>query len=114
MKINSFNQGVMVVNKKKYKRDLIVFPDKIIPVWIRKKPHDVKKKDIQEILDFKPDFLVIGNGKAGAMKVSNSTKELCKKLNIKLIIKKTPKALTSFNKIIKKGEKAVGAFHLTC
>ena len=48
------------------------------------------------------------------MKVPDFIKNLCKKSGIKLIVKKTPKAIASFNKIIKKGGKAVGAFHLTC
>ena len=80
---------------------MIIFPDKIIDNWIRKKGHKLNPEDISDIIKYNPDFLIIGKGAYGFMKISLETKEVLKSNNIDFLSLKTKKACKKFNKISK-------------
>jgi hypothetical protein len=66
-----------------------------------------------DILDYKPDVLVIGTGVNGLMKVEDAVIDKLKSLGIESIIAETSDAVEEYNKI-PKNKKAVFAAHLTC
>jgi len=69
---------------------------------------------VKEIIDKKPDILIIGTGYFGLMKVPKELIEKIKSSGIKqVIVKKTGEACTEYNKLYKKN-KIIAAFHLTC
>jgi len=114
MIIDSCSFGTIIVNSKSYHRDIIVFPEKVRPDWKRIKGHSLVPEDIKEIIEYKPEILIIGTGVYGAMTVPESTKDELIKRKIKLIEEPTQKACEIFNTNINKGVKAVGGFHITC
>ena len=114
MQIDSYSFGLMKINGQKYKTDLILFPERISPNWWRKQGHSLAKEDIQEILEFQPDVLVIGTGASDLMRVPRSVLKVLKDAGILVISKKTGEAWTLFNEQLKKAKRVVGAFHLTC
>jgi len=75
MKINNYDFGRIVVDKKEYNRDLIVFADKVIPNWWRKEGHSLDVEDLKEVLRFNPEVIVVGTGFCGIMEVSKETKD---------------------------------------
>jgi len=114
MKINSYSFGSITINSKSYQKDIIVFPEKVRPNWIRIKGHSLELADLAEIIDYNPETLIIGTGAYGSMTVPSSTKDALSRRKIKLIAEDTKKACTLFNENIKNNIKTVGAFHLTC
>jgi hypothetical protein len=114
MRIDDYSFGRMTINGKDYDSDLIIFPDKIKPNWWRNFGHTLLIEDLVAVIEYKPKFLVVGTGAAGVMKVPAKTKQEIAAHNIELISQVTPKAYKTFNDYIQKGEKVVGAFHLTC
>jgi len=114
VRIDSYSFGLMKIQGQQYRTDLILFPDKVSPNWWRKQGHSLAKEDIKEILDFKPDVLVIGTGASGLMQVPRSVLRILKDEGIQVISKKTGEACNLFNEQLKKGKRVVGAFHLTC
>ena len=114
MTIDEYSFGSITVNGQSYQKDLILFPDKIKPNWWREDGHSLSIKDLEEVIEYKPDILIIGTGAHGVMQIPNVTKEALEQHHIKLIDEKTEKACEIFNEYIEKGEKVVGAFHLTC
>jgi len=114
MKISSYSFGSITIDNKNYQKDLVVFPEKVHPNWIRKKGHSLELDDIREILNYHPDTLIIGTGAYGSMTVPSSTRDALSKRRIKLLAEDTKKACTLFNEHIKNNIKTVGAFHLTC
>jgi hypothetical protein len=111
--IDSYNFGNITINSKKFTKDLVIFPEKINSNWRRKTSHLLSEDDIAEILDYKPEVLIIGTGASRLMKVDDRTKEKLRSLGIEFIIKKTSEAVTEYNRICK-DKKVVCALHLTC
>ena len=114
MYINSCSFGIMVINDKSYNSDLIIFPDKIINNWRRKKGHSLFVEDLAEVIQYKPEILIIGCGMSGIMVVPFITRDFLSNKGIHIIDANTDKACEIFNKQTKLNKKIVGAFHLTC
>ncbi len=104
----------MIVNGEVYKTDLIIFPDEVLPNWWRKSGHSLCKEDLKEILNNKPDILVVGRGALGMMQVPDNIEKELQERDIEVIAKKTSEAVKVFNAMIEKGRKVAGGFHLTC
>jgi len=113
MKIEQYIFGKIKINGESYSSDLIIYSDKINTSWWREKGHLVQIKDIDEILKYKPDILIIGTGYMGLMKVEQKVKEELSNLKIKFYIERNKKAVEIFNNI-QTDKKVVAAFHLTC
>lgn len=111
MHIDSYSFGVMVVDGRRFNHDLIIFPDRIMDDWGRKEWHLLQWEDLEDIVEFKPDVLIVGTGESGFMKIADEVFVRMKVEGIQLIAYKTKEALKVFNEM--KGKK-VGAFHLTC
>lgn len=114
MKIDSYSFGLMTIDDRAYDNDLIVFSGQIIPDWWRKSGHTLLTQDLEEVLKYKPDILVVGTGANGMMQIPESTKRDLKQNNIELIEQITSSAYQTFNEYVKEGKRVAGAFHLTC
>lgn len=114
MRIDSYSFGVMKVEGTEYRTDLIIFPDRIRANWWRRQGHRLAVEDLDDVLGFKPEVLVIGKGASGLMEIPASTKKVLQEEGIEVIAKNTSQAWGRFNEQIEKGRKVVGAFHLTC
>ncbi len=112
MIIESYLFGKMKVDGNIFDSDLIIFPEKVKSSWWRAQGHYLQVRDLDEILDYKPEILVIGTGYSGLMDVADEVKKELEAAGIKYYIEKSGKAVEIFNKIDSK--KKVGAFHLTC
>ena len=114
MYIESYSFGLMTIDGKIYGKDLIVFNERIIPNWWRKSGHALSIDDLDEVLKYKPDILVVGTGASGMMQVPEITKKGLKNKNISIIEEDTGVAYQTFNNYIEEGRRVAGAFHLTC
>ncbi len=113
MYISSYSFGKIIIDKKEYKSDVIIYPERIDSSWWRKKSHSVTIEDIPGILKNQPETIIFGTGFYGMMKIQNQLKEECTKRGINLIIKKTGKVVQLFNELNKE-YKVIAALHLTC
>jgi len=114
MKIDSYSFGSMTIDGKIYNADVIIFPEKVSPSWWRKEGHSLAIEDLEEILKYKPEVLVVGRGYSSQMRIPPETRRILQYKNIRVIDTETGKAYPIFNDEIAKGTKVVGAFHLTC
>ena len=114
MRIDSYSFGVMTVDGAEYRADLLVFPDRIRANWWRRQGHSLAVEDLDDVLGFQPEVLVIGKGASGLMEIPPSTEKILQEDGIEVIAKNTGQAWPVFNEQIEKGRKVVGAFHLTC
>ena len=68
----------------------------------------------EEILNAKPDVVIIGTGKFDTMKVSNDVIKELESRSIEFIYANTDEACCRHNEISGSGKKVVTALHLTC
>lgn len=111
--IDSYKFGRMVVDGQAYSSDLIIYPDRIDSSWWRNSGHRLSLEDIKEILEEKPEVVVVGTGAYGLMRVDEEVKDYAQSQGIELIVDKTKNAIQKFNKLAPQ-KRTIGAFHLTC
>ena len=114
MMIEHFSFGSVIVDGITYTNDIKIIQGQVIPSWWRKSGHQVNIDDIQDIIDAKPNILVLGKGKPGMMKSTPSLREFLKQNDIELVEEKTSKAIKTFNRLFKQGKNVCAGFHLTC
>jgi hypothetical protein len=112
MIINDYRFGYIKINDTVYKHDVIIFKSQVNSWW-RVSGHEVVIKDIEELVDNKPEMIIFGQGDPGLMKVSSEVKRYLNDNNIEMLELPTMEAVSRFNELIKTRDVA-GAFHLTC
>lgn len=113
MKIESYDFGNIVVDGKSYGSDVLIYPDKVDASWWRKQGHYLHMEDLKEVLEAKPEVLIIGTGYNGIMKVPQDVRDEISGRNIDLYIEKTIQAVSLFNELAGK-KRVFAALHLTC
>jgi len=111
--IENYSFGQILIDGKKYNSDLIIFKDHIYDSWWRKEGHNLCIDDIKEIINEKPEIMIVGTGFFGLMKVSTDLIKYLESMGIETIVKKTKDACDEYNTLYKK-KKVIAAFHLTC
>jgi len=114
MRISDYEFGRIAVADKTYTSDVIVAPEQVIDSWWRKEGHILQIEDLDDILNTKPDMLIIGTGYYGRMQVPDETKQYLEERGIKVLQAKTRDAVTEFNQLQKEYACIVAALHLTC
>jgi hypothetical protein len=111
--IESYTFGEIIINGKRYTKDLIIFPDRILNNWWRKEGHKIHLEDLSDILPQKPEVLIIGTGNSGLVNIHSEIKKYIESKEIKLIAEPTPKAYKTYNQL-KNKKRVIAALHLTC
>ena len=114
--VESYSFGRVRVSGKEYSRDVIVAPDAVLDEqWWRREGHALYVEDILRYVEsYKPSVVVVGTGYYGVMKVSEEVKAYLREKGIELIALDTRRAVEEYNKRAERGERVLGAFHLTC
>jgi len=112
--IEDYRFGRIVIDGRPYTSDVIVFPDRVKDGWWRNEGHELCLADLEEVVQEKPEVLVVGTGKSGLMRVLPKTEEYLEQQGIKLKVERTAQACQTFNRLCGSGEKVVAALHLTC
>jgi len=110
--IQSFSFGQITIEGTTYYRDVIIYPDHVQAEWWRSEGHRLHKEDVEKILTFKPDTLMVGTG-YGGLKVPGDTAAHIKSMGIELIVKKTGEICRRYNEC-SPSHTIIAALHLTC
>ena len=111
--INSYDFGKVVINGKMYESDVIIYPDRVNGSWWRKEGHQLCVDDLEDVLESRPDTIVVGTGNPGLMVVLPETEQLIKSKGIKLIAQPTKEACKLYNQLFS-SQKVIALLHLTC
>ncbi len=116
--ISHYSFGLLIFKNQTFNKDLIIIKtsnkEKILPNWWRKEGHRLQIEDLEEVWKEPIEFLIIGTGASGLMKVDKEVEKKAKKLNIKIETYLTNKAINRFNELYSSNNLLAGAFHLTC
>jgi len=111
--IDSYSFGSITVNGRRYTSDLIIYPDRVESSWWRKEGHNLCMEDLQDVLHYRPEVLVIGKGKPGLMAVREDLIEQLAQRGIEVHTAPTARAVKLYNRL-SPDKKVVAALHLTC
>ena len=112
-KIDSYTFGEIVIDKRRYSNDVIIYPDRVDGRWWREEGHSLAPEDIWEVLQSPPDVLVIGQGSSSRMDVPYETRRKLQGVGIQVIAEPTDQACQTYNRLRGK-RRVVAALHLTC
>ena len=113
--IDTYEAGRWIrIEGRTYHSDVKIIDDEVRANWWRRAGHRLDQSDISDILEKRPDVLVVGTGYAGMMRVPDATREALESQGIGLHTEKTGHAVRVFNRLHKQGRRVAGAFHLTC
>ncbi|MEW6716874.1 MAG: Mth938-like domain-containing protein [Chloroflexota bacterium] len=111
--IQDFRFGSIRIDGQRYRSDVIIFPDRVLPNWWREEGHSLSVGDLAEVLVAPPRVLVIGCGTSNRLSVPQETKRHLEAQGIRVVIQSTAEACRSYNRYREK-EHVVAALHLTC
>ncbi len=118
--------GWVIINGVKYGHDVLVLPDGSV---LRRKKELSKKlrevyghtpfslselEDLLGVCGRPPEILVIGSGQYGDLPVMEDVLRRAEELGIKVIVKRTPEALTLLKDLLAKRRLVAGVIHVTC
>ena len=112
--ISEFSFGRIVANGQICSNDIKIIQGRLVPDWWRKSGHTVEIEDIQDALDSDPDFIVIGKGQPGFMRIANDLRQYIETKGITLIEEPTAQAIKIFNRLFETGKQVSGGFHVGC
>ena len=112
--IEKYSFGMMVISGMTYSTDLKIIHGQVIPEWWRRSGHVVNLDDVTDIIQSNPDFLVLGTGIGGGMKVSRDVEQELERVGIELIKQPTAEAMQTYNRLVTEGKDVAAGFHLTC
>ncbi|MBD3197261.1 MAG: hypothetical protein GF317_19560 [Candidatus Lokiarchaeota archaeon] len=109
--IKDYSYGRITIGGRTYNNDLILLGKNIESDWWRDEGHMLQKQDLEKVIDYQPDLLIIGTGTNGNMIVPE---KLSENLEFKVKSYLTKNAVKEYNKEIENSKKVAAAFHLTC
>lgn len=112
VKIDSTKFGEIVINRKTYYSDMIVWWDG--KVEYRDKTHIFGMSEYLKLMKRKPEAIVIGIGQQGAIKIREEVVRAAEDEKIKLFIDQSPRAVDIFNGLILQKKRVVAVIHTTC
>ncbi len=60
--VQSYAEGLVVINQQPHSRSLIVMPDRVITDWRPDSFEDLADEDFQYLADLEPEIVVLGTG----------------------------------------------------
>ena len=116
--IDKFSFGCIVIDGKKYSRDVLIFADGTV----RKRKggllmfgsHNIKKEEIEKLAMDIPQAIIIGTGTNNKASVATNTQNWAEERHLNLIIEPSHEAVVRLNKLTEQGKKVAALIHITC
>ena len=112
--IDSFGFGFMVIDGRRYSSDLIINPDgRIRDGWRRRRGHVLTRKDLETLVETRPEVIIAGTGIHGRMQPEPDLAKTLGSLGIHFMTASNDQAVSWYND--RSSISRVGAcFHLSC
>ena len=112
--IERYSFSHIEVDGRTFTSDIIIYPDgRILDSWWRESGHYLVREDIEEVLDARPQILIIGTGASGMMQVD--PRLLIALANEGVTVEELPtrEAVARYNALYM-SEKVAACLHLSC
>lgn len=109
--IEGYRFGKIKIDGEVYTDDVILLDRDVESGWWRERGHSVNLSDLEKIIEFDPERLIIGTGSGGNMRVPD---HVIDELDFVVEVHPTEKACMRYNEELDRDKKIAGGFHLTC
>jgi len=105
--------GSFIIDGKSFLGDIKILDSKV-RYWTKREFHTVNVIDIKELIESKPEIIVVGTGNSGLLELSPEAKQLILSNRINLFIDKNMEAIKKYNQFLSENKKVSAIFHATC
>ncbi len=112
-RIEVYQHGEIVIDGRTYRHDVIVFPDRVLSPWWRQEGHTLARADLWDVVQARPEIVVIGQGSMGRMVVPEEVRRWLEQQGIRVLVQPTPLAVKTYN-ALRERHRVIAALHLTC
>lgn len=117
-KIDKFSFGSIVIDGKKYSRDVLILADGTVRKrkggFLMFGSHGIKKEEVEELAEDMPEAVIIGTGTSGKATVAPGVEGWAKEKNLSLMVQSSHKAVAELNKLTEQKRKVAALIHITC
>lgn len=111
--IENYEFGSYIIDGKKYEYDIKLINNKV-KIWHGRINHYIFVKDVEDLIAFNPELIIIGTGFYGKVRVKDEVVKFAEDKGIELVILPTKEACNAYNKALEEGKNVCGIFHGTC
>jgi len=105
--------GSFVIDGKTFLGDIKIIGSRV-RYWDDRDRHLATLKDIKELVESKPEIIVIGTGNSGYLEVNQEVKDLLAQNKILLFLDTNTEAIEKYNQAVSENKKVAAIFHATC
>lgn len=118
IKVDSFSFGSIVLDSKKYARDVLLLPNGFVKkrrggFW-KFGSHTIKKLEIEELAGASPDVVIVGIGTDAKAKLEADVESFAKESKPELVVLPSSEAIEELNKPLDRGKRVAALIHITC
>ena len=106
--IQEYKYGMFKVDNRVYYDDIKLLGTKV-KFW-ECRTREIRLEDIQDLLEIKPQMIIIGLGAGGLISVSDGVKEALRMRRITLVSEKNQKAAEAYNDALNNGKNVAAIF----
>jgi hypothetical protein len=116
-KIDELTYGSIIVEGKKYHRDILIFADGMVKKrkggFLMFGSHKIKKQELVELSQGQPEIIIIGTGTDGAAHIVPDVESWAKGKNLSLLVQPSYDAVARVNELAEQ-KKVAALIHITC
>jgi hypothetical protein len=117
-KIDELIFGSIIVEGKKYRRDILIFADGTVKKrkggFLVFGSHKIKKRELEELSQGHPEIIIVGTGTDGAAHIAPEAESWAKGKNLSLLVQPSYDAVARLNEIVEQKKKVAALMHITC
>lgn len=118
VKIDELTFGSIIVEGKKYRRDILIFTDGTVKKrkggFLMFGSHKIKIQELEELSQGQPEIIVIGTGTDGVATMAPETERGVKEKNLNLLVKPSYDAVARLNELVEQKKRVAALIHITC
>lgn len=107
-RINSYEKGSILIGNERFVSSVIISPSNIVNNWQPQKFIDIASHHLDQILEMKPEMILIGTGRQQHFLKSELLLNIIK-LNIGIEVMDTGAACRSYNILLQEGRNVAAA-----
>jgi hypothetical protein len=117
-KIDELTYGSIIVEGKKYHRDILIFADGTVKKrkggFLMFGSHKIKKQELVELSQGQPEIIIIGTGTDGATHIAPEVESWAKGKNLNLVVQPSYDVVARLNELVEQSKKVAALIHITC